>query len=50
MSEPGKALRLAAGAAREAYTAARASHSREELAELVRSSAPLPHSREPAEQ
>jgi hypothetical protein len=32
MSEPGKALRLAAGAAREAYTAARASHSREELA------------------
>jgi hypothetical protein len=32
MSEPSKALRLAADAAREAYTAARASHSREELA------------------
>lgn len=32
MSEPGKALRLAAEAAREAYAAARASNSRDELA------------------
>jgi myo-inositol-1(or 4)-monophosphatase len=35
MSEPGKALRLAADAAREAYTSARAAHSREELASVT---------------